>query len=214
MDEAERPDSDLSGREQACRLDDRARPFGANQSRAARCLSGVNHSAVTARGRPDLVLRRFPRSSLDGRVDFVEKPKEQLVEARGVLRVRHVPDALEDDPSRARDPFVIRAQNRGIEQLPRCGGPPLGLFPELLIGSGSTSLRPGDTLVLCTDGLTEAMNPAREMLGADRLHAVLRDAPTVALDKILDRLLARLEGHTAGAPLVDDVTVLMLRRLE
>jgi len=110
-------------------------------------------------------------------------------------------------------PFMIRAASRTLERLPIRGGPPLGLLPHLPCESGSTRLEPGDTLVLYTDGLTEAMSPTGELFGAERVRAALEEARCLALRDVREHLLARLDAHRAGAPLSDDLTVLLLRRL-
>ena len=109
-------------------------------------------------------------------------------------------------------PLLLRGAGGALEELPMCGGPPLGLFPDSLFVSGVSVLRPGDTLILYTDGLTEGMSPTRELFGDDALRQALRGMGALPLNELRDRVLARLEAHRAGAPLEDDLTLLMLRR--
>lgn len=69
-------------------------------------------------------------------------------------------------------PLLVRASG-GVEQL---AGPwlPLGLLPGFEYGAEESVLRPGDILVVYTDGITEATNPDGEAYGLERLIAVCR----------------------------------------
>ncbi len=109
-------------------------------------------------------------------------------------------------------PFLLRGADGEFEVLPMLGGPPLGLFPERAIVAGAVEMRPGDTLVAYTDGLTECMSPGGEMFGEERLRETLQGGAAVPLAELRQRVVARLEAHAAGAPPADDVTLLMLRR--
>jgi serine phosphatase RsbU (regulator of sigma subunit) len=109
-------------------------------------------------------------------------------------------------------PLVLRGDDGGLQELPLRGGPPLGLFPDSLFEAGATTIRPGDTLILYTDGLTEGMSPTQELFGEDRLAEALEGAGSLPLVELRNRVLARLDAHTAGAAREDDLTLLMLRR--
>ncbi|MFN8179679.1 MAG: SpoIIE family protein phosphatase [bacterium] len=109
-------------------------------------------------------------------------------------------------------PIVLRA-GRPLEALPLVGGPPLGLLagpPSFT--SGAVELGGDDTLLIYTDGLTEAMNTQGDLFGEERLHAVLERVRTFDLRQMRSELLASVEKHAAGAPLADDLTLLLLRR--
>jgi sigma-B regulation protein RsbU (phosphoserine phosphatase) len=73
-------------------------------------------------------------------------------------------------------------------------------------------------MILYTDGVTEAMSPREELFGADRLIEALEcptstlECPTSTLDDMLRNVLRAVTVHTGGAPLQDDVTLVMLRR--
>jgi serine phosphatase RsbU (regulator of sigma subunit) len=72
-------------------------------------------------------------------------------------------------------------------------------------------LEPGDTLVLYTDGLTEARNPAGDLYGADRVRAALRSAPE-DVELLGQGLLADVRQFVADRPPSDDLTVVCFRR--
>jgi hypothetical protein len=95
-------------------------------------------------------------------------------------------------------------------------GTALGAAPEEqfneLIESVRVELRRGDTLVFYTDGVTEAMNGAREQFGEERLLETLerlRDGRTAR--GLVDGLLGELESYASDADQHDDITVVVIR---
>lgn len=91
-------------------------------------------------------------------------------------------------------------------------GVPIGLVPAPAWREAETVLEPGDTLVLYTDGLTEAASPDDEEFGDARfreLAAALAGRPT---GEIVEGLLAGVTAFEAGSPPSDDKTLVVLRR--
>ena len=111
-------------------------------------------------------------------------------------------------------PLLVPSTAEAPRRLQNHGGFPLGLFPKSRYDSGLTRLEPGDTLVLYTDGVTDAMSPDEEPFGEERLREALVGAPHLRLEIVRERLLERVLRHTAGAPLSDDLTLLLLRRVK
>ena len=72
-------------------------------------------------------------------------------------------------------------------------------------------LEPGDTLVLFSDGVTEAMDPAEELYGVPRLREVLTGQSECALDKLQKSILESVENFAKGAHQADDLTLLIVR---
>ena len=72
-------------------------------------------------------------------------------------------------------------------------------------------LKPGDTLVLYTDGITEAMNEKQEQFGSSRLLLALSAAGKGPLKHTMESLLDIVKGHAGGARQSDDLTVLMIQ---
>lgn len=72
-------------------------------------------------------------------------------------------------------------------------------------------LQPGDTLVVYTDGVTEAFNPAEELYGDERLLAHLSRAVGPHARATVEDLLADVRRHAAGAPQSDDIAIVALR---
>lgn len=88
----------------------------------------------------------------------------------------------------------------------------LGVAPGLEVELGTLELRPGDTLVLYTDGVTEAFNAAGEMFDDPKLLACLRDASAWPADQVAKTVLASVRGHAGDHPQSDDITVLTIQR--
>ena len=108
-------------------------------------------------------------------------------------------------------PLIRRAASLEVQRLPLIGGTPLGLRPEFPEVRGTTILNPGDTLVLYTDGVTEAMNPSGETFGQERLTEAL-EGSAGAVDRVMGSVLVAVNAHAEGAALQDDVTLVLVRR--
>lgn len=74
-------------------------------------------------------------------------------------------------------------------------------------------LDPGDILLFYTDGITEAMNPQRDLFGDERLAAVLRASHQYALGDIVDAVLAAVREFAGDTPQTDDMTMVVIKRV-
>jgi sigma-B regulation protein RsbU (phosphoserine phosphatase) len=98
--------------------------------------------------------------------------------------------------------------SKGAMQALGEGGPVLGVFPNACYTGGTAELRPGDCLVLFTDGITEAMNATDEEFGEERLMALLGQRSDSA-DECRRQILAAVTHFSNGA-FHDDATVLVM----
>jgi serine phosphatase RsbU (regulator of sigma subunit) len=89
----------------------------------------------------------------------------------------------------------------------------LGVFPDYAYARQEVVLEPGEGLLLYTDGVTEAVDPALELYGLPRLQAALGDLGPAPAEAAVDTLLASVDRFSRGAPQADDITVLCLRFL-
>jgi len=90
-------------------------------------------------------------------------------------------------------------------------GRPAGLMPFNPIERETLPLEAGDTFVLFSDGVSEAMNVADDFYGEDRLMAVLTAEADGAVADIVKRVVADVHAFANGAKQSDDITVLALR---
>ena len=91
------------------------------------------------------------------------------------------------------------------------GGTVLGLFEHAPFDEETVVLSPGDTLVVFSDGVTEATNAAGEEFGDERLLACLAAHRGSAPPDVLQAVLAAVRAFSHGTPQSDDVTILALR---
>ena len=106
-------------------------------------------------------------------------------------------------------PYVLRAEG-DIEALDGAGGLVLGVVPGVQYPEHTLQLQRGDRLVLFTDGVTEAFNPADEAYGIERLIAEIRahgHGPTAVL---VDRICGSVTNFAGAAPQSDDITLTVL----
>jgi sigma-B regulation protein RsbU (phosphoserine phosphatase) len=107
-------------------------------------------------------------------------------------------------------PLLVRRAQGKVDTLDRPAGPPLGIVEDIVYDNAEVALTPGEDLLLFTDGVTEAMNPAREQFTQDRLVEVLGRAPTCP--EALVTVVAEAVRVFAGeAPVHDDLTLLAAR---
>ncbi len=107
-------------------------------------------------------------------------------------------------------PFVLgRAGVRRLEE----GGPVVGLLEFAPYAQEIVKLDPGDTVVLFSDGVSEALNAAGEEFGDERLEQVASAVKTSSSADIVDRIVASVREFTKGAPQSDDITVMVIRYL-
>jgi len=93
-------------------------------------------------------------------------------------------------------------------------GMPLGLMPDAVYRLGEASLDIGDTLVLYSDGYTEAEGPTGEEFGQERLAEVCVDNLGLDPEALAGAVDRALESYAAGQPFADDRTIVVVRRVD
>jgi sigma-B regulation protein RsbU (phosphoserine phosphatase) len=76
---------------------------------------------------------------------------------------------------------------------------------------GRLQLAAGDTLVFYSDGLTEAMNAAREQFGEERLMQAISEADGLDAGGVRERIVASVKRFLGGMSPQDDMTIVVLR---
>jgi len=110
------------------------------------------------------------------------------------------------------EPPFLRAPRGAPERLGAPGGPPLCVVENFRFPSDRTTLKPGDWLMVMTDGATEAMNVKREFFGIERLRTSLSWIPDGAQPaEVVKRVRDDVGRFAAGAELADDITLVVLR---
>ena len=98
-----------------------------------------------------------------------------------------------------------------MSELYSTGSLPIGLLERETFTSSRIQLEPGDTLLLFTDGVTEAEDKDRNLFQDVRLKEAFGQHQDSSLKTLLDGISSAVENFTAGASQADDVTLLAVR---
>jgi len=111
-------------------------------------------------------------------------------------------------------PLLIRGSGDiGTYEELTGGGPILGILGAIEYEEYRAKLDPGDVLVIYSDGVTEAANPASEDFGVDLLARTVWANRERSSAEIIATLNAALTAYTGSAPQADDITMIVARRV-
>jgi serine phosphatase RsbU (regulator of sigma subunit) len=108
-------------------------------------------------------------------------------------------------------PVIIRSG--GLVDMIGEGGFPVGMIPAASYERLDFDFGPGDRLLIYSDGLVEAEDPAGEQFSEARLRRIVRENAMDASPALLDRLDVAVRNWRGSETLDDDLSVLMLERL-
>jgi serine phosphatase RsbU (regulator of sigma subunit) len=108
-------------------------------------------------------------------------------------------------------PILVRAN--GDAEMLEGGGPVLGILSIASYSEMHAQLDHGDMLVLYSDGVTEANNPAYDEFDEERFIEVLKAHRTLPAAEIVQAVIKAVTEVAAGAPQADDITLLVAKRL-
>lgn len=109
-------------------------------------------------------------------------------------------------------PLLIFRYGKAVEELP-ASGLPIGVLPDSSYEAVDTALQAGDTLVLFTDGISEATSPDGVFFDTSGLVACVQSGPARSSEELVSRLLTAVDTYSHHAPPADDRTLVVLRRL-
>ncbi len=92
------------------------------------------------------------------------------------------------------------------------GGTVIGPLPEARFRRGFARVRPGEVLVLCTDGILERRGASGEFFGLDGLRSAVRETRGCSAQAILERIFEASTTWGEGRPWDDDATVVVVKR--
>lgn len=125
----------------------------------------------------------------------------------GVMNLRT--GALEFCNAGHNNPMIIR-DNGEVQKVQQVNGIPLGINDSVMFTTQHLTLLPGETLVLYTDGVTEAMNTAEAFFGEKKLIQTIAHPGRLNARGISDHLIQKIKYFAAGAEQADDITLLVL----
>jgi sigma-B regulation protein RsbU (phosphoserine phosphatase) len=107
-------------------------------------------------------------------------------------------------------PFILRV-GKEVEILKKKGGPALCFFDDFCYECDTFHLRPGDALVLYTDGVTEAMDGERKLFSSERIKQALHSQGEVTTAaSITKQLLEHVKIFVKNSPQSDDIAILAI----
>jgi serine phosphatase RsbU (regulator of sigma subunit) len=178
---------------------------------------------VAGKGAPAALLTAVLQGILTGQAAAMREPRETMarvnqgllsraVEARFATAFFGVLDAqgrLAYCNAGHNPPFVFSPD--GAVQRLETGGLVLGLFASATYDQAVVQLSPGDTVVIFSDGVSEALNPAGEEFGDDRINTAVTAVLAQPPREVLEALLRSVKAFAGSAAQNDDVTGLVLR---
>jgi len=103
-------------------------------------------------------------------------------------------------------PPLLKKADGSVGKLPTAGSAPLGILPTLSFTRQLASLEPGDTVVLYTDGIIEAMNARDELYGYERFEALIAVSPADP-EAMKAAIVEDVNRFTGLSPQHDDMTL-------
>ncbi|MBK8977895.1 MAG: SpoIIE family protein phosphatase [Planctomycetes bacterium] len=108
-------------------------------------------------------------------------------------------------------PPLLLVRDGEVRELEKTGMV-LGVVDQQVYNAaGPVELQPGDLLFMRTDGVDETRNPERELFGAERLRACLRESAGIGAEAVLDRVEAAVNRFARGVQQDDDLTMVAIR---
>ena len=107
-------------------------------------------------------------------------------------------------------PIIIQGENLNLIEAT---GIPLGMFCDEHFFIDHVHLKPGDTLFMYTDGLSEARNQSGKEYGLDRLSKILQEHQSLSPGQLISKVLEDLNLFQSGTAKTDDLTLMAVKRL-
>ena len=108
-------------------------------------------------------------------------------------------------------PYILK-RGGAVEVLPMSQDPMVGAIDGIEYHGATLQLDHGDSLVMFTDGVTEAMNAQNEEFGEERLEDTLAEVTMHNCQQIVEAIKADVAAFVGDAEQSDDITVLALKR--
>jgi sigma-B regulation protein RsbU (phosphoserine phosphatase) len=112
---------------------------------------------------------------------------------------------------RAGHPSPLLLRQGEVSELYSTGSLPIGLLGSESFTSAHIQLEPGDTLLLYTDGVTEAEDKDRNLFQEEQLKKAFSQHPNSSLKTLQDGIWSAIEKFTEGTRQSDDITLLVVR---
>ncbi len=178
---------------------------------------------VAGKGPPAALLAAMVQGIFTSHVDDGHGPAGTIERVNRVLNGRIVegrfatifyavlsPDGKLVSCNAGNNPPLLVSRDGAIRRL-EVGGLPIGPFTDATYSEEETPLRPGDTLILYSDGVSDAADENDEAFGDGRLLRCLSGACAMEPEKLIEHVLGEVRSFAADRPQFDDITLLVVR---
>jgi serine phosphatase RsbU (regulator of sigma subunit) len=182
---------------------------------------------VSGKGVPASLLMASLQASLRSNMDRMEDPVGVVGTLNNVMCESTAPDKfatlfygcldMKHDLfrfSNAGHVFPALIRDGGAVDILDYSGLILGVQPDFGYEARELKFRPGDTLVVLTDGVTEAEDGSGELFGEERLYDMLRSLRGKSAFGVKEGIVDKIKEFTHPKGFNDDLTILILRRKE
>ncbi len=108
----------------------------------------------------------------------------------------------------------VKINKSGELSLIKPAGVILGALPDINYEQEEENFEPGDTLVIYSDGITEAMNESDEEFTLDRLKEILKNNFELPANSLLNKIIHEVKNHTGKAAQSDDITLIIIKKIQ
>ncbi|MCI5121377.1 MAG: serine/threonine-protein phosphatase, partial [Candidatus Electrothrix sp. AUS4] len=108
-------------------------------------------------------------------------------------------------------PPIVTQHNKEPFYSKKLSGPVVGVIPDVIYKDILIRLKPGESIFLCTDGVTEAMNIKDQLFGDARLLEEFTRIQDTSCKEIIEGILHEVREHAGQAPQSDDIAMMMIR---
>ena len=188
--------------------------------RIAICLGDV-----TGKGLPASLLMANLQATLRGQSFLCNSPKDCLVRSNKLLFHSTSPEKFATlfyanldtkdhilSYSNAGHDFPFHFSGSDIPNRLKAGGVMLGAFEDFSFEEDTIPMKPGDLLVISSDGISEAMNSNLDQFGEERLQTIIRENRSSTPHELIDKIVAAVRAHAGDQPQSDDMTLIVLKR--
>ncbi len=178
---------------------------------------------VAGKGPPAALLAAMVQGIFTSHVDDGHGPAGTIERVNRVLNGRIVegrfatifyavlsPDGKLLSCNAGNNPPLLMSRDGSIRRL-TVGGLPIGPFNDATYGEEETALKAGDTLILYSDGVSDAADANDEAFGEERLLRCLGPACAMEPEKLIEHVLGEVRAFAADRPQFDDITLLVVR---
>ncbi len=108
-------------------------------------------------------------------------------------------------------PLFLLSEDGNITKYARTHSTALGILENLNASSETIQLKSGDEIVLCTDGITEAISTEDKLFGTDRLEDVLKNLKNPDPESTAQAILNAVKSFSGPNKQTDDITILVVK---